>query len=78
MQKSFMLLVEQDKVIDAYVTHWQELEKQGIVQQGQSLKSKALFSKDRNKTCRTAIFLIKLKLLEQMITIISTNLKYHN
>ena len=35
MQKSFMLRVEQDKVIEAYVTHWQELEKQDVVQQGQ-------------------------------------------
>ncbi len=38
MQKSFMIQVEQDKVIEAYVTHWQELEKQGIVQQGQELE----------------------------------------
>ncbi len=35
MHKSFMIQVGQNKVIKAYVMHWQELEKQDIVQQGQ-------------------------------------------
>ena len=50
MQKSFMLRVEQDKVIEAYVTHWQELEKQGIVQQGQKQNMQNSIFFDQAKT----------------------------
>ena len=34
-QKSVRFQIEEDKVIEAYVTHWQELETQGRVQQRQ-------------------------------------------
>ena len=37
-QKSVKFQIEEDKVIEAYVTHWQELEKQDRVQQGQELE----------------------------------------
>ncbi len=42
------------------------------------MKNKIKFSKDRNKISRTAIFSIKMELLEQTITIIGTDQKYHN
>ena len=37
-QKSVNSQIEEDKVIEAYVTHWQELEKQDRVQQGQEIE----------------------------------------
>jgi PAX-interacting protein 1 len=37
-QKSVKFQIEEDKVIEAYVTHWQELEKQDRVQQGQEVE----------------------------------------
>ena len=38
MRKPFMIQVEQDKITEAYVTHWQELEKQDVVKQGQEFE----------------------------------------
>jgi len=38
-QKSVRFKIEEDKVIEAHVTHWQELESQDRVQQWQELKS---------------------------------------
>ncbi len=37
-QKSAKFQIEKDKVIEAYVTHWQELAKQDRVQQGQEIE----------------------------------------
>jgi hypothetical protein len=36
--ESVKFQIEEDKVIEAYVTHWQELEKQDRVQQGQEFE----------------------------------------
>ena len=38
-QKSVRFQIEEDKVIEAYVTHWQEFKSQDRVQQWQELKS---------------------------------------
>ena len=43
-QKSVRFQIEADKVIEAYVTHWQELETQGRVQQRQEQKSSQITS----------------------------------
>ena len=42
-QKSVEFQIEEDQVIEAHVTHWQELEKQDRVQQGQEIEKQ-----DRN------------------------------
>jgi hypothetical protein len=38
MQKSFKFQIEEDKVFEAYITHWQELETQDRVQPRQELE----------------------------------------
>ncbi len=43
-QKSVRFQIEEDKVIEAHVTHWQELETQGRVQQRQEQKSNQITS----------------------------------
>ena len=42
-QKSVDFQIEEDQVLEAHVTHWQELEKQDRVQQGQEIEKQ-----DRN------------------------------
>ncbi len=37
-QKPFNFQIEEDQVIEAHVTHWQELENQDRVQQGQEIE----------------------------------------
>ena len=50
-QKSVKFQIEEDKVIEAHVTHWQELEKQDRVQQGQEIEEQ-----DRNLS-KYAVFI---------------------
>ena len=56
MQKSFMLQVEQDKLIEAYVTHWQELEKQGKVQQRQELEKQGIVQQGQKQDTQNSNF----------------------
>ena len=46
-QKSVKFQIEEDKVIEAYVTHWQELEKQDQVQQWQE-QAETIGGEDHN------------------------------
>ncbi len=54
--------IEEDKVIEAYVTHWQELEKQDRVLQGQELEQQdqnlskyAIFIREDHNFCHGAV-----------------------
>ncbi len=71
MHKYFMIQVEQDKIIEAFVTHWQELqvEKQDVVQQGQEFEEHEQDKQDINFYDQAGT--------TGADTIISTNLKYN-
>ncbi len=51
-----MIQVEQDKVIEAYATHWQELEKQDIVQQEQELEEHDQVQQGQEQDQQDSIF----------------------
>ena len=50
-QKSVEFQIEEDQIIEAHVTHWQELEKQDRVQQGQE------FDKQNRNLSKYAVFI---------------------
>jgi hypothetical protein len=49
-QKSVSFHIEEDKVIEAHVTHWQQLESQDRVQQWQELKAIKSLCKIKHST----------------------------